>query len=243
MDEKTEIELATMRYVSAKTTIPIPKVHAYAFSNAGFNGLPFIIMDYAEGRNLMDLGYPLGDTWGGFLDCGPQTPTAKHVFQQLADIYIQLRQLEFPRIGALGLPSRDTPAFACDPAEIRVCNRPLSIDMALQELDGLEPGAIFPPKRPLSTAEGYVDGLLRLADNAFEKEADQNMDEDEPASILYAAHHFRRFVQDEWLDRSADEGPFVLSMFPVWKKKYLPTDYMPSPRRHGQCSTEYPVRR
>jgi hypothetical protein len=54
-----------------------------------------------------------------------------------------------------------------------------------------------------------------LADNAFEKEADQNMDEDDPAYVLYAAHHFRRFVQDEWLDRSANEGPFVLSMFAV----------------------------
>jgi hypothetical protein len=215
MDEKTEIELATMRYVSAKTSIPIPKVHAYAFSNAGFHGLPFIIMDYVESRSLKDLGYPLGDTWGGFLDCAPQTPAAKHVFQQLAGIYMQLRQLEFPRIGALGLPSRDTPAFSCDPEEIRVCHRPLSIDMSLQELDGLEPAAIFPPKRPLSTAEEYVDGLLRLADNAFEKEADQNMDEDDPAYVLYAAHHFRRFVQDEWLDRSANEGPFVLSMFAV----------------------------
>lgn len=140
-----------------------------------------------------------------------QTPAAKHVYQQLADVYVQLRQLEFPQIGALGLPSREA-ALSCNPEEVCVCNRPLSIEVALQELDGLQPGAIFLPQRTLSTAREYVDGLLGLADNKLEKEPDQGMDEDKPASILYTAHHFKRFVQEEWLQQSANEGPFVLSM-------------------------------
>lgn len=123
-----------------------------------------------------------------------------------------MRQLEFPRIGALGLPSRDVSALTYNPQQISVCNRPLSIDVALQELDGLQPGAIFPPRKTLSTASKFVDGLLRLAHNKLEKELDQGMDEEEPASILYAAHHFKRFVQDEWLDQSTNHGPFVLSM-------------------------------
>ncbi|KAK4158479.1 hypothetical protein C8A00DRAFT_39198 [Chaetomidium leptoderma] len=185
LDEKTEVELATMRYVSSKTTIPIPKVHAYAFSDTGPNGLPFIIMDYVDGQSLKDLGF--------------------------SDVYVQLRQLEFPQIGALGLPSRDTPALSCSPEEIRVCNRPLSMDMVLQEIDGLEPGEVFPPKGTFPTAQDFVDGLLWMAGNMLEKEPDQKMDENEPGSILYAAHHFKRFIQDEWLDRSANEGPFVLA--------------------------------
>ncbi|KAL2015532.1 hypothetical protein VTK56DRAFT_5329 [Thermocarpiscus australiensis] len=210
LDEKTEIELATMRYVSAKTTIPIPKVHAYAFSDTGLNGLPYIIMDHVEGRSLKELGFEPGEIWGSLTFALFQTPAAKRLHQQLADVYVQLRQLEFPRIGALGLPSREAQALSCNPEEIVVCNRPLSIDIAFQELDGLQPGEIFPPKITLSTAKEFVDGLLRLADNKLEKEPDQGMDEDEPASILYAAHHFERFVQDEWLDLSANEGPFVL---------------------------------
>ena len=213
LDEKTEIELATMRYVTAKTTIPIPKVHAYAFSDKGPNGLPFIIMDYVAGQSLKDLGFKSGETWGSLIfgkPDDPQTPAAKHVYQQLADVHVQLRQLEFPRIGALGLPSRDVPALSCKPEDIRVCNRPLSIGIALQELDGLEPGTVYPPKKTFPTAKEFVDGLLWLADNKLEKEPDQNMDENEPASILYAAHHFKHFVQDEWLNRSANTGPFVL---------------------------------
>jgi hypothetical protein len=187
-------------------------VHAYAFSDTGLNGLPYIIMDYVDGRSLKDLGFRSGgETWGSLIFAGPQTPAAKHLHRQLADVYVQLRQLEFPRIGALGFPSREMPALTCNPKDIHVRNRPLSIDIALQELDGLQPGSIFPPKTTLSTASEFVDGLLRLAHNKLEKEADQGMDEDEPASILYAAHHFRRFVQDKWLDPSANRGPFVLS--------------------------------
>jgi hypothetical protein len=189
-------------------------VHAYAFSDTAPNGIPYIIMDYVDGHSLKDLGFKSGnDTWGSLIFGGPQTPAAKHLHRQLANVYVQLRQLEFPRIGALGLNSRHVSALTCDSRQISVCNRPLSIDMALQELDGLQPGNIFPPRKTLSTAREYVDGLLRLAHNKLEKEPDQGMDEDEPASILYAAHHFQSFVQNEWLDKSANHGPFVLSMF------------------------------
>ncbi|KAK4242895.1 hypothetical protein C8A03DRAFT_39840 [Achaetomium macrosporum] len=214
LDEKTEIELATIRYVSATTTIPIPKVHAYGYSDTGSNGLPFIIMDYVEGCSSKDLRDPkYGMNWmlvTSFVD-KLEMREAKHVYQQLADVYLQLRQLEFPRIGALGLPSRETPALSCDPEDIRVCNRPLSIDIVSQEVDGLEPSAIFPPKTTLPTAKEFVDGLLRLADNKLEKEHDQELDLRRCAETLYAAHHFKQFVHEEWLDQSANKGPFVLA--------------------------------
>ncbi|KAK3905465.1 kinase-like domain-containing protein [Staphylotrichum tortipilum] len=211
LDEKTEVELATMRYVSPKTTLPIPKVHAYAFSDTGLNGLPYIIMDYVDGRSLKDLDYGTGPTWGYLVVGDADTPASKHLHQQLADVYVQLRQLQFPKIGALGLPSHNTPALSCDPEEIRVSNRPLSIDVVLQEIDGLEPGLSFPPRKPVNTAKEFAAGLLSLAANKLEKEADQTLDEKKPGSVLYAAHHFERFVRQEWLDHTADEGPFVLT--------------------------------
>jgi hypothetical protein len=185
-------------------------VHAYACSENGLNGLPYIIMDYVDGLSLTDLGYGSGEIWGLLTFGGPQTPASKHVYQQIADVLVQLRQLEFSQIGALGLPSRDTSALTCNPDDITVRNRPLSIVMALQDLDGLDPSAAFPPKTPLSTAKEFVDGLLWLADNKLKKEPDQGMERREPPSILYAAHHFKRFVLDKWLDLSANEGPFVL---------------------------------
>jgi hypothetical protein len=178
-------------------------------------------MDYVDGLSLTDLGYGSGETWGLLTFGGPQTPASKHVYRQIADVLVQLRQLEFSQIGALGLPSRDTSALTCNPDDITVRNRPLSIVMALQDLDGLalqdldglDPSAAFPPKTPLSTAKEFVVGLLWLADNKLEKEPDQGMERREPPSILYAAHHFKHFVLDKWLDLSANEGPFVLSMY------------------------------
>jgi hypothetical protein len=176
------------------------------------NGLPFIIMDYVDGQSLKDHGFEPGKTWGAIYFGGPQTPAAKFVHQQLADVYVQLRQLEFPRIGALGFSSRDVSALTCGPEEIGVFHRPLSIQISDQELDGLEPSKVFPPKKTFSTSKEFVDGLLWLADNKLEKERDQGMDDNAPASILYAAHHFKHFIQHEWLDQSANEGPFVLGM-------------------------------
>ncbi|EAQ93316.1 hypothetical protein CHGG_01551 [Chaetomium globosum CBS 148.51] len=179
LDEKTEIELATMRYVSAKTTIPIPRVHAYAFSDTGLNGLPFIIMDYIDGQNLKALGFGGKDSSHTFGEIGrlegPQTPTA-------------------------------------NPEEIGVYQRPLSVEISDQELDGLEPAEVFPPKRTFSTAREFVNGLLWLANNKLEKERDQALDDRAPDSVLYAAHHFKQFIQDEWLDQSANKGPFVLAL-------------------------------
>ena len=188
-------------------------MHAYAYSDASPIGLPFIITDYVQGRSLLDLGFKsdLKGPWGSLIWGDSPNSLAKRLHEQLANIFVQLRQLEFPQLGALGFPSRDTPAWTCSPDDIHVCNRPLSIDIAFQEHDGLEPNDIAPPKRTMSTAREFVDVLLRLADNKLEKEPDQGMDQFEPASILYAAHHFKRFIQDDWLDQSANEGPFVLS--------------------------------
>jgi hypothetical protein len=80
LNEKTEIELATMRYVTAKTTSPIPKVHAYAFSDKGPNGLPLIIMDYVKGQSLKELDFKSGETWGCLLEpsnsCRKTPPSA-----------------------------------------------------------------------------------------------------------------------------------------------------------------------
>lgn len=173
-------------------------------------------MDYIDGQNLKALGFGGKDSSHTFGEIGrlegPQTPTAKFIHEQLADIYIQLRQLEFPRIGALGLSSRNISAISCSPEEIGVYQRPLSVEISDQELDGLEPAEVFPPKRTFSTAREFVNGLLWLANNKLEKERDQALDDRAPDSVLYAAHHFKQFIQDEWLDQSANKGPFVLGM-------------------------------
>ncbi|KAJ4196200.1 hypothetical protein NW759_016418 [Fusarium solani] len=209
IDEKIEIELATMRYVAAKTTIPVPRVHAYSFTEGSPIQTAFIMMDYVQGQTLKDFGFKKGKKWRGSY-YGPSETTSK-LHAQLADVYIQLRQLEFPEIGALGLPIVDgKPSYDCDPDDIRVCHRPLSIEIMMQELEGMDPSARIKPRTTFSTARSFVDALFWLAENEFDKSPDPGFDLRGGRNALYARHHFRRFVLDTWLDSSADKGPFIL---------------------------------
>ncbi|RSL92677.1 hypothetical protein CEP52_013680 [Fusarium oligoseptatum] len=74
IDEKIEIELATMRYVAAKTTIPVPHVHAYSFTEGSPIQTAFIMMDYVQGKTLKDFGFKKGKKWRGSYS-GPSVTT------------------------------------------------------------------------------------------------------------------------------------------------------------------------
>ncbi|KAH7118318.1 kinase-like domain-containing protein [Dactylonectria macrodidyma] len=208
IDERIETELATMRYVAANTTIPVPRVHAYSFTEGSPIQTAFIMMDYIQGQTLKDLGFKKGKRWRSYTS--PTEATTK-LHEQLADFYVQLRQLEFPEIGALGLPVVDgKPSYDCDPDDIRVCHRPISIEIIMQELEGMNPGARIKPRATFSTARSFVDALFWLSENEFDKSPDPGFDTRGQRNTLYARHHFPRFVLDSWLDSTADKGPFVL---------------------------------
>ncbi|KAM5380828.1 hypothetical protein ACJZ2D_003352 [Fusarium nematophilum] len=180
IDERIETQLATMRYVAAKTTIP----------------------------TLKDLGFKKGKRWRTYIR---PTEATKKLHSQLADLYIQLRQLEFPAIGALGLPIIDgKPSYDCSADDIRVCHRPLSIEVAMQELEGMDPGSRIKPNTTFPTARSFIDALFWFTENEFDKSPDPGLDKRGGRNSLYARHHFRRFVLDTWLDSTADKGPFVL---------------------------------
>ncbi len=71
VEEKLEAEIATMKYVallgdergpnpprrylSSRTTIPPPTVHAYSIQKSNPIGLPYMILDYKEGRRYLRL--------------------------------------------------------------------------------------------------------------------------------------------------------------------------------------------
>lgn len=166
-------------------------------------------MEYIEGQSLQELGFrKVADFDQTFYKPAKLT---KRLYDQLADVYIQLRQLEFPSIGALGIRNPDGPPLHTrNPDEIQVLHRPLSVEVALQQYEGLDPGAKLPPNKTFSTARDFVEFLLWLSDNELEKSPDPCMDERGGRDILYARYYFRRFVLDNWIDPSSNAGPFVL---------------------------------
>ncbi|KPM42267.1 hypothetical protein AK830_g4251 [Neonectria ditissima] len=189
---KLEREVATMQLVAAKTTIPLPRIIAYEFGDDSDPLTSFVILEYIVGEPI--LAHQLSSL-------PPDQRT--RLYTSLADVYIQLRRLTFPAIGCL---TRQGDDFA-------VRQNPTTIDLNRQELEGLRPSAIqarYGTNGILGSANEYAAMLLQLAGNAFENSRSIISSQEQGEDALYHQHLFRRFVLEEWLDRDADTGPFVL---------------------------------
>jgi len=84
-------EAATYRFISSRTSIPVPNVHDYAYySPSNAIGVGYILIDKLD-------GVPLSN-------CDLGEDDRKHVLNQLADIFISLKQHSFSEIGCLASP-------------------------------------------------------------------------------------------------------------------------------------------
>ncbi|KAG8674181.1 hypothetical protein FPOAC1_000144 [Fusarium poae] len=96
-EETIRIEIASMKLLKTKTSIPVPEVHSYNADPANDFGAPYILMDYIHGTVAQDLRQELKcarDLYG--------TPDQDRRFRkQMADIQITLSSLTFDRIGSL----------------------------------------------------------------------------------------------------------------------------------------------
>ncbi|KID96065.1 phosphotransferase enzyme family protein, partial [Metarhizium majus ARSEF 297] len=198
--ERMSSEIATMRYVATKTTIPVPRVYAYSLSDDNMIKSPFLIMNYVEGKTLHELRFQRGKRTPDF--------QVRQVYKQIGDINLQLRHLEFPTIGALGLPERSTELLnACNPDSIAVQNRPLTLNMAMQAAEGYQPDTIIEQGKTFQTAREFVAALIRLSENQFNRSPDIGLDKRRGRSLLYARDAFHRFASKDWLEI---DSPFVL---------------------------------
>ncbi|GAB1311844.1 hypothetical protein MFIFM68171_02054 [Madurella fahalii] len=189
---KLESEVAAMRVVASKTTIPIPRLIAYALGDGPEPLSSFLILEFVKGQKL-DLRK---------LKKLPDEQQA-NLYTSLADIYVQLRRLEFPSIGCL----------ESGPDGIQVNKKTMSLDINMQELEGLQPSTIqasyYDPDGHLRSANKYVAMLLDISDNAFARGRGSVLGEEEGGDALYHLHLFRQYAQ-KWVDPLLDQGPFVM---------------------------------
>ncbi|KAK1765089.1 hypothetical protein QBC33DRAFT_594069 [Phialemonium atrogriseum] len=198
IDEKIDSEVATMKlvlllcplYMRKNTTIPIPDVIAYSYVAESPIGVAFIIMECIEGTTLHVLGFRQGQTWESRNPC-QQNPGLAHVHNQLADMYIQLRGLEFPEIGALGMPTIAT-------EDIRIHHQPLPIEVLLQHVEGLDPSQYFLEKKTFKTSSEYIRALVNLASNQLKKTQDPDFGPHAEGArdVLYAYYHFCKSISE-----------------------------------------------
>ncbi|KAI8943968.1 phosphotransferase enzyme family protein [Xylaria longipes] len=190
---KLESEIATMLVISERTSVPIPHIVAYRLDDDPKPLASFLILEYVEGQKLSHADVA-------------SLPDARrdHFYRSLAAIYIQLRRLEFASVGCLR-QHKDGP---------KVSKRTTSIDINMQELEGLNPSVIQASytnqSGTLASAGAYTSMLLQLADNAFAKSrASVTDDEEQGADALYHLHIFRQYAE-KWVDPRHENGPFVL---------------------------------
>jgi hypothetical protein len=89
VDDKIATEVATLKFLTQQTSIPVPTVVGYGFDGG----------DHPSGIILKHVsGFHLSSCWEGV---APESRL--YVFEQLADIFLELNSYHFDRIGALGL--------------------------------------------------------------------------------------------------------------------------------------------
>lgn len=175
-----------------ETTISVPKIYAYNLGDGSQPLSSFVILEYIEGEVFSSARLKtLSDE------------QRKRLYTSLADIYIQLRRLEFSSIGCL----------AHGPEGFNVRKRIATIDINMQELEGLQPSKIqssfYNDRGSLTSANDYVAMLLQIADNAFVEGRNSVSERDQGEDALYHLHIFREYAKS-WMDCRLDQGPFVL---------------------------------
>lgn len=94
LSEVVESMVATMQYVSERTSIPLPKVHHWDGTFENELGRPYVLMDAARGNNLYEL-----DRVG--MDMEDVLNKLSSFVDQWAMCNAELASLQFDRIGAL----------------------------------------------------------------------------------------------------------------------------------------------
>ncbi|KAI3565763.1 hypothetical protein IWW34DRAFT_899301 [Fusarium oxysporum f. sp. albedinis] len=89
LDARMTYEFNTMSFLREKTSIPIPRIHAFEARPHCSVGAPFMLMDCLEGNVGMDIGMEI-------------PPESKQTFlKALARIHVQLSQVQLPKIGTI----------------------------------------------------------------------------------------------------------------------------------------------
>jgi hypothetical protein len=218
-EEKLRNEVAIMRYIRDKTSIPIPFI--YHWGNRDHSPLkvgPFIIMDCIEYATDM---YDLLNTPGcpndqrGVLDPNINEATLQTLYGEAASILLQLSQLSLPQIGSL---------HQIDDFTWQVASRPLSRPMNdLIRLGSLPQSKL--PKEPFHTTPSYFEALAELhLEHLIHQRNDAILSAEDCRRKFVARYLFRKLARERKLTKtwsSFDNGPFK-----IWCDDLRPTNFL-----------------
>ncbi|KPM39113.1 hypothetical protein AK830_g7468 [Neonectria ditissima] len=195
-DEKIRYEVATMQYVAANTTIPVPKIHHWGVAEDNPLRLgPFIIMDYVEHETTLShaLNDPLVDSTGYHsLDPDIDEQKLRSLYRQMANIILQLSTLSFSQIGSL----------IYDEKGFSTSGRPLIQNMN-SLLDFTDCPASLLPAHAFSTSNEWYSAMadMHLTQLTFQHN-DAIEDEDDARDKYVARQLFRNLASEGHLATS-----------------------------------------
>ena len=142
--ERLENEVGWMQYLEEQSTVPVPHIYSWGVSGDAVDGRvgPYMLMDYVEGKNL----HACLAAWEASDDQVDAVRKRTAVFEQLADILLQLQGHRFDKIGSITKVE----------GEWTVTRRPLTYDMHIQlaKIPGFSTNGW--PTGPLLHAKDYV---------------------------------------------------------------------------------------
>jgi hypothetical protein len=111
-DEKVAKKVKALSFFHHRTTIPVPRVHAWGPAASNFLGIgPFIMMDFMNGVSLSDiLKDPNAEPPTRLMRGDISDSDIEFIYRQLANFLLQLFQLDFDRIGSLQSPEAEAPS-------------------------------------------------------------------------------------------------------------------------------------
>ncbi|KND88441.1 hypothetical protein TOPH_07035 [Tolypocladium ophioglossoides CBS 100239] len=221
-EEKVSYEVATMRYVAAKTTIPISEIYYCGTGAENPTGLgPFIIMDYIEHERTMSdaLNDPLIEPGEPHvLDTNISEQKLAFLYRQMANIVLQLSTLTFPQIGSLVQGK-------C--GDFSVSGRPLIQNMnSLVEFAGVSPMLL--PSQQYSTSTKWYSAMadMHLAQVTFQHN-DAVLDEEDTRDKYVARQLFRRLASTGRLAIGFDADEYSCeSMFRLYSEDLRPSNVL-----------------
>jgi hypothetical protein len=187
VDEKLKIEVATMMFLSTQTKVPIPQLIKYGLTGNPYHpdGLPFVIMEHVPGK-------PLDCVWEQLDDA-----SKVKIYDQLADISLELRSHPFDRIGSLTLDDR---------GQWSLSNRPLTRALASLQRDGI---GIWMAQSYSSALDYFTDYFRHHRRRFIEQPNSAPTGSD--AREKYAGLSLFESMISNYISPEFNEGPFVLS--------------------------------
>jgi len=190
-DAKLRREIAAMTMIAQRTTIPVPKVHAWGLSEQNSLGLgPFIVMDYVHGESLGHL-WRTSDT-DRVLRTDIDEEDLRKVYRQIAGFYLELSDLKFPVSGSLSIG---------DDQSIQADLCPLTLKM--QEIEahsGVKVGGDRPSTFPSAT-EYFVHVAEQDMEHLLQQPNSVNDEDDARAKYKFRRHFdaiLPRFIAEEY---------------------------------------------